>query len=347
MQTADLDTPALVVDLDVLERNIAGMAAVCAEIGIAQRVHTKTHKTPEIARMQVAAGSQGITCQKLGEAEAMVDAGLEDILVPYNIVGARKLERLVDLSRRARITVACDSADTVVGVARAAAAAGLTIPMLVEMDTGARRCGVQTPGAVTLMAEQIDAANGVDFAGVMTYPSSPSARPFIDEVVDSLASDGLQARIISGGGTGAERASSEIGCTETRSGSYVYEGLSRIGRSGDLDARRCALRLIVTVVSAPTNDRAIIDAGQKSFTSYPPSPYGHIIEQSDAKIQSMSVEHGHVDTSECTHHFRVGERLSVIPLHQGMTSNLHDELVAVRGESVEDTWRIAGRGRVK
>ncbi len=347
MQIAELDTPALVVDLDVLERNIAGMATLCDELGIPQRVHTKTHKTPEIARMQVAAGSQGITCQKLGEAEAMVDAGLDDILVPYNIVGPRKLERLVALSRRARLTVAADSADTVVGLAGAAKAAGLAIPTLVEMDTGSRRCGVQTPAAVTMLAEQIDATVGVHFAGVMTYPSRTSAGAFIDETIESLAAEGLQARIISGGGTGSERASKEIGCTETRSGSYAYEGMKRVGRSEDLTADRCALRLIVTVVSVPTSDRVIIDAGQKSFTSYPPTPYGRIIEQPDAKIRGMSVEHGHVDTSECDHHFTVGERLSVIPLHQGMTSNLHDELVAIRGEDVEDTWRIAGRGRVK
>ncbi len=347
MRTSELDTPALVVDLDVLERNIAGMAAHCDDLGIAQRVHTKTHKTPEIAKMQVAAGSRGITCQKLGEAEAMADGGLDDILIPYNIVGKPKLARLVDLCRRARITVAVDSTDTVVGISHAADAAGIEIPLLVEMDTGSRRCGVQSPAAVTMMAQHIESSPGVAFAGVMTYPSRTSAHGFIDETVESLGSSGMDAHIISGGGTGSERASREIGCTETRSGSYAYEGMTRVGRSEDLTAERCALRMIVTIVSVPTPDRIIIDAGQKSFTSYPPTPYGHIIEQPAAKITGMSVEHGHVDTSECARHFYVGEHLSVIPLHQGMTSNLHDELVAVRGDEVEETWRIAGRGRVK
>ncbi len=347
MRTSELDTPSLAVDLDVLERNIAGMAALCKDIGIAQRVHTKTHKTPEIAHMQVAAGSRGITCQKLGEAEAMVDGGLDDILIPYNIVGKPKLERLVNLSRRARITVAVDSADTAHGIAHAADVAGIEIPLLVEMDTGSRRCGVQSPAAVTMLAQHIESATGVTFAGVMTYPSRASARAVIDETVDSLGASGMEADIISGGGTGSERVSREMGCTETRSGSYAYEGMTRLGRSEDLNAERCALRMIVTIVSVPTTDRIIVDAGQKSFTSYPPSPYGHIIEQPDAKISAMSVEHGHVDTSECDRHFYVGERLSVIPLHQGMTSNLHDELVAIRGDEVEDVWRIAGRGRVK
>jgi D-serine deaminase-like pyridoxal phosphate-dependent protein len=347
MKVSELDTPALVVDLDVLERNIAGMAKLCDDIGIDQRVHTKTHKTPEIAKLQVAAGSRGITCQKLGEAEAMVDGGLDDILIPYNIVGKPKLERLVRLARKARITVSADSAHTVNGIAEAASSAGITIPVLVEMDTGAGRCGVQTPAGVTLLAESIDSLAGVEFAGVMTYPSRRSARAFLDEAVESLATVGMQARVISGGGTGFESASQWLGCTETRSGSYIYEGMTRVGRSEDLTPDRCALRLIVTVVSVPTVDRVIIDAGQKSFASYPPSPYGHVIERPDAKIRSMSVEHGHIDASECDQPMHVGDRLSVIPLHQGMTSNLHDELVAVRSGVVEDVWRIAGRGRAK
>ena len=142
-------------------------------------------------------------------------------------------------------------------------------------------------------------------------------------------------------------ASKELGCTETRSGSYVYEGMTRIGNSEMLSPDRCVLRVLVTVVSTPTSDRIIIDGGQKTFTSYPPTPYGHIIEFPEAKIYGMSVEHGHIDVSECAHQFRVGERLSVIPLHQGMTSNLHDELIGVRGHTVETVWQIAGRGKIK
>ena len=153
--------------------------------------------------------------------------------------------------------------------------------------------------------------------------------------------------IISGGGTGSEAASKELGCTETRSGSYVYEGMIRIGNSEMLAPERCVLRVITTVVSTPTPERIIIDGGMKTFASYPPTPYGHIIEHPDAKIYGMSVEHGHVDVSECSHRFKVGEQLSVIPLHQGMTSNLHDELVGIRGDTVETHLvQIAGRGKV-
>ena len=341
-----LDTPTLVADLDVLEQNIDGMATHCRQLGIPLRVHTKTHKVPEIAKLQIAAGSRGITCQKLGEAEVMVDAGIDDILIPYNIVGKPKLKRLTALVQRARITVALDSEETATGISQQAMADGCVVPVIVELDTGSGRCGVQSPQAAQHLAQQTMKMQGIDFQGIMTYPSNARAKPFIEETLDLLSSDGIPVNIISGGGTGSEAASKEIGCTETRSGSYVYEGITRIGNSEMLTPERCVLRVIVTVVSTPTPDRIIIDGGQKTFASYPPTPYGHIVEYPDAKIYGMSVEHGHVNVSECSHPFKVGEQLSVIPLHQGMTSNLHDTLLGVRGDKVEVTWEIAGRGKV-
>jgi D-serine deaminase-like pyridoxal phosphate-dependent protein len=347
MHISELDTPILTVDLDVLERTIDNMAAHCRETGIDLRVHTKTHKVPEIAKMQVAAGSKGITCQKLGEAEAMVDAGLDDILIPYNIVGKPKLQRLTQLVKRAKMTVALDSAETAAGISEQANAEGVTVRVLIEMDIGSRRCGVQSPQAALELAQKVTQLPGLDFQGVMTYPSNTRAKPFIDETVELINGAGMRVNIISGGGTGAERTSKEIGCTETRSGSYVYEGMTRISGSDALNPQRCALRMIVTVVSTPTADRVIVDGGQKTFTSYAPTPYGHIVGHSDIKIYGMSVEHGHIDVSESSHNFRVGEHLSVIPLHGGMTSNLHDELVAVRNEQVEAVWKIAGRGKVR
>ena len=346
MNIAALDTPALAADLDVLERNIDGMAMHCHQLDIPLRVHTKTHKVPEIAKLQIAAGSQGITCQKLGEAEVMVDAGIDNILIPYNIVGTPKLKRLTALTKRARITVALDSEETATGISQQAIADSCVVPVIVELDTGSGRCGVQSPQKAQHLARQIVKMPGIDFQGVMTYPSNVRAKPFLTETLDLLTHDGIPVNIISGGGTGSEAASKELGCTETRSGSYVYEGLTRIGNSETLAPERCVLRVIVTVVSTPTPERIIVDGGMKTFTSYPPTPYGHIIEHPDAKIYGMSVEHGHVDVSECSHRFKVGEQLSVIPLHQGMTSNLHNELVGIRGNTVETIWQIAGRGKV-
>lgn len=346
MNIAALDTPVLVADLDVLEQNINGMAEHCDQLKIPLRVHTKTHKVPEIAKLQVAAGSQGITCQKLGEAEVMVDAGLDDILIPYNIVGTPKLKRLTALVKRARVIVALDSAETAAGISEQARTDGCVVPVLLELDTGGNRCGVTSPEKAQRLARHLGHIPGIDFQGVMTYPSDIRAEPFLTETLDRLTHDGISVKIISGGGTGAEATSKALGCTETRSGSYVYEGLTRIGNSEMLAPERCVLRVLVTVVSVPTADRIIVDGGQKTFTSYPPTPYGHIIGHPDAKIYGMSVEHGHVDVSECDHRFKVGERLSVIPLHQGMTSNLHDELVGIRDNKVEAIWKIAGRGKV-
>lgn len=346
MNITALDTPALAADLNVLERNINGMATHCDQLGIPLRVHTKTHKVPEIAQLQIAAGSQGITCQKLGEAEVMVDAGIDNILIPYNIVGKPKLKRLTALVQRAKVIVALDSEETATGISQQSITDGCVVPVIVELDTGSGRCGVQSPQKAQHLAQQIVKMPGIDFQGVMTYPSNVRAKPFIEETLDLLSNDGIPVNIISGGGTGSEAASKELGCTETRSGSYVYEGLTRIGNSEMLAPDRCVLRVIVTVVSTPTPERIIIDGGMKTFASYPPTPYGHIIEHPDAKIYGMSVEHGHVDVSECSHRFKVGEQLSVIPLHQGMTSNLHNELVGIRGDAIETTWCIAGRGKV-
>jgi len=353
MHVYDLDTPALVIDLDVLERNIANMAAHCQDLGIALRVHTKTHKIPEIARMQLAAGSQGIVCQKVGEAEVMARAGIRDILIPYNILGPQKLRRLTALARMARneghsaITVAADSEETVRGLSAQAAADGATIRVLVEVDTGGGRCGVQTPEAARDLGRLVADLPGLELVGMMTFPSNPRAQPFFDCARDLWARDGLPCEVLSGGGTGLEAVSKELGFTEHRSGSYAYEGMTRIKTSADLTPERCALRVIVTVVSAPTPDRIIIDGGQKTFESYPPKPYGLVVEHPAARIQAMSVEHGHVDVSACDHRFRVGEKLSVIPLHQGKVTNMHDEVAAARNGEVVCVWDVAGRGKVR
>jgi len=348
MLVSDLDSPAVTADLYILERNIRDMAAHCRELDIPLRVHTKTHKTPEIAHMQLAAGAIGICCQKLGEAEVMVAAGIKDLLVPYNIVGPIKVERLLRLVRRARVTTAVDSEATVEGISAQAREQGLEAPVIIELDTGSQRCGVQSPEAALRLARRIVQMPGLSFQGVMTYPSRVEATPFIKRAVDLLKAEGIAVNVISGGGTGLEAASKTMGCTETRSGSYAFEGLTRINHTTNPpNPRTCVLRVITTVVSTPTPSRVIIDGGMKTFASYPPTPYGYIMEQPEAKIYAMSVEHGHMDVSKCSHKFQVGERLSVIPLHQEMCLNLHDQYYGVRNGRVEVIWPVAGRGKVQ
>ncbi|MCC6170250.1 MAG: alanine racemase [Caldilineaceae bacterium] len=343
----DLDTPAVVCDLDKVERNIREMAAHCREIGIPLRSHTKSHKLPEIAHMQIESGAVGICCQKVGEAEMMVAGGIEDILIPYNVVGATKVDRLLRLARRATISVAVDSVDTAQGIAEGAKRHGGTVRTLIELDTGGKRCGVQSPQAAQQLARQIVELPGIDFQGVMTYPSRPGIKPFLDETRALIEADGIAVNVVSAGGTGAEQLSKELGCTETRAGSYVWEGLTRIESRDDLSDERCPLRIITTVVSTPAPGRIIVDGGMKTFCSYPPTPYGFCVEHPEIFIYGMSVEHGHVDVSRSSHTFKVGERLSWVPLHQEMALNLHDELVGYRGEQVEVVWPVWGRGKVK
>lgn len=343
----DLDTPAVVIDLDKMQRNIQDMHARCREVGIPLRSHTKSNKIPEIAHMQLRAGSIGICSQKVGEAEAMVAGGVTDILIPFNIIGAAKVERLLRLARRANITVAVDSVDTAQGISAGARQSGGTVHVWIEMDTGGKRCGVQSPQAAQELARQIVELPGIDLQGVMTYPSRPEAKPFLEETVDLFTKDGLPIQTVSLGGTGVEQLSKDLGATEHRAGSYLWEGLDRVRSSADLSDERCPLRVITTVVSTPAPGRIIIDGGMKTFASYPPTPYGHCVEHPDIKIYGMSVEHGHIDTSASTHQFKVGERLTWIPLHQEMCLNLHDEVVGYRGEQIEVVWPVAGRGKVK
>ena len=348
MRVEDLDTPALTVDLDILESNIRIVAEACRKEGIPLRVHTKTHKIPEIAHMQLAAGAVGIVSQKVGEAEAMVAGGVKDILIPYNIVGKQKVERLSRLCKQASMTVAVDSEITARGISEQLAADGSETSVLVELDTGGKRCGVQSPEAARDLARVVADLPGLNLQGVMTHPANKRAKPFLDSVRHLFQEAGLPLHTMSSGGTGSQAVAKAIGCTEVRIGSYLFEGPTRINRtSNPPNPKTCVERMVVTVVSTPTPDRVIIDGGKKTFTNDKDTPYGCIVEHPKAEIYSMSVEHGHVDVSSCDHTFTVGERISVIPQHQGMTTNLHDEVYAVRDGFVEAVWQVAGRGRVK
>lgn len=347
MTLDDLDTPSVIIDLDLMDKNIRDMADHCRNLGIALRVHTKSHKIPEIAHRQIAAGAIGVACQKLGDAEVMVAGGIRDILIPYNIVGKKKTERLLRLAKRAVMTVAVDSEATAKGISAQAVEDSGEVNVLIELDTGSKRCGVQSPEAARDLAKVIASLPGLRFQGVMTYPSRLEAKEFIQRTADLIRAAGIPVNVVSGGGTGHEHMAKDLGLTETRSGSYVWEGLTRIGHSDHLHETRCPLRVLMTVVSVPTPDRMILDGGMKTFASYPPKPYGRIIEHPDARINAMSVEHGHVDTSACSHKFEVGERVSVIPLHQEMCLNLHDLCYGYRKGKIEVIWKVAGRGKVQ
>ncbi|MBM3277823.1 MAG: alanine racemase [Candidatus Handelsmanbacteria bacterium] len=347
MHFTELDTPALVVDLDVLEKNIRDLQADCNHIGIPLRSHTKTHRTPQIAQMQIAEGAIGIACQKLGDAEVMAAAGIRDILIPYNLVGKAKLERLTRLIRGSStvLTVAADSAATVEGLSARADKDACRIRVIVEMDCGGHRCGTQSPQATLELAQRIDQLPGLDFTGVMTYAGGEKVAPFLAEVRDLTQKAGLPLHMVSNGGTGSQAFCKSLGCTETRIGSYVFEGMTRVGRREDLHPDRCPVRVVVTVVSTAVRGQIIVDGGIKAFTSYPPTPYGYCLEHPEIWIREVSIEHGHVDITQSTHKFEVGEILSFIPLHGEMTTNLYEYTHPMRQGQIVDKWRVLGRGQ--
>lgn len=349
MRIDELDTPAAIVDLDVLEANISALQRYMDEHQITNRPHVKTHKIPEIARMQVEAGAVGITCQKLGEAEVMADAGIRDIFIPYNLVGKTKLARLVSLMKRATISVTADSEAVAHGYSHAMPRTGLELPVLVECDTGMGRCGAQTPQAAATLAGCIASLPGLRFGGLMTYPSSENANEFMAETKALLVASGLTAKRVSGGGTKymyTAHTFSEI--NEHRAGEYVY-GHRQALLSGLMSEGDCSFRVLTTVVSRPTTDRGILDGGSKTFSSdtCPYPGYGYIVEYPRAEIYKLSEEHGNIDFSKCDHKPEVGERLTVIPNHCCPVSNLFDQVVGHRNGEVEVTWPVAARGMIQ
>ena len=349
MRAEELDTPVAVVDLERLEANIARFQAYLASHGIANRPHIKTHKIPQIAHMQLAAGAVGITCQKIGEAEVMADAGVEDIFIPYNLLGAAKLGRLAALARRARLSVTADSAVVARGLSAAMAGAGLELPVLVECDTGLGRCGVQTPAEAAELALLIARSPGLRFGGLMTYPTSEATGPFMGEATRLIAARGLAVERVSGGGTPAMwRAHLHPEVTEHRAGMYIYGDRYTL-RAGALTLDQVAFAVLATVVSRPTAERGVIDAGSKALSSDLLGLEGHgmLLEYPEARVVGLSEEHGTLDLSACARRPAVGERVTVIPNHCCVVSNLFDEIVGVRGGRVEVVWPVAARGALR
>ena len=349
MHIDQVDTPAVLVDLDRVEANIARLQHYLDVHSIANRPHIKTHKIPALARAQLDAGAVGISCQKVSEAEVMVDAGIDDVFIPYNIVGQTKLDRLMRLAARAKVSVTADSAATVRGYATAAAAAGTVLPVLVEFDSGSQRCGVQTPEEAASLARLIAASSGLQFGGLMTFPHTAQSDDFVRATRALLQPDGLSIACVSYGGTPAMWTAHErTEVTEYRAGTYIY-GDRSIVKSGAMTLDQIALSVVCTVVSRPTATRGILDGGSKTFSSDLLGMEGHglILEYPEARFYGMSEEHGHCDFSDSMRKPEVGERITVIPNHCCPVSNLFDTVVGVRRGQVESLLTVAARGRVQ
>jgi D-serine deaminase-like pyridoxal phosphate-dependent protein len=355
MKISELDTPALVVDLDIFERNLKRVADYSAAHGLRLRPHTKTHKSPEVARQQLALGAAGLTVAKIGEAEVLAPALPPiDLLVAFPIFGAPKVERLKRIVARTPVTVAIDS------LAAAEQLRGSGVAVLVELDVGLGRVGV-TPAEALDLAEAITRIPGVAFRGITFYPGhikreDPEAiaelSRTISTTVANLRRAGLDPEIVSGGSTPALFHSHEVeGLNEIRPGTYVYNDLNTIA-SGACTLEDCAASVLVTIVSTPRAGTMIADGGSKTFSSdrlngATDVTFGRIIEAPECRFHKMNEEHGFIDISKAERKFEPGEKLRIIPNHICVVMNLHERVYGIRGGEVEREWKVEARGRLQ
>ncbi len=359
-----LDTPALIVDEPTMQRNIAGMASFAASANVTLRPHIKTHKTPQITLLQMAAGAVGITCAKLGEAEVMVEqAEVGDILIAYPVVGAAKISRLLTLMERARMIVALDNRAVGEAIGHALARQDRTIDVYVEVNTGGDRAGALVGDEAVALALDLARISGLRVVGIMTHEGhANSAEPdalrqtaltaghAMVETADRLRAHGLDIQTVSVGSTPASLYTPTVaGVTEMRLGTYVFNDNSEF-RHGRVSPADCALRILATVVSRPTADRALIDSGSKTLAMDPSRSHpghGYIVGHSEAVITKLSEEHGFVHVPAGTQGLDIGDRVEVIPNHVCPTVNLQDELFIVRDGDLIDRWPVAARGKVR
>jgi D-serine deaminase-like pyridoxal phosphate-dependent protein len=361
MTLDEVDTPALVIDLEAFERNLRRLPERIAGSTVRLRPHAKTHKCPVIALRQMALGAVGVCVQKVGEAEAMVHGGVADVLVTNEIVGRQKLRRLMALGRLARIGVCVDDPGQVGALEAAAGEAGIALPVYVEVNMGGNRCGVE-PGAPALdLARRVAASPHLGFAGLQAYHGSAQhirrweeRRAAIGMAADKAGSTrdllehhGIACPVVTGAGTGSFEFEAGSGVyTELQCGSYIFMDAD-YGRNLDRDGAPTrdfepSLFVWATVMSRPAEERAIVDAGLKAlaFDSGPPLVW----DEPAATYERASDEHGRLAVLAATNRLRIGDKIRLVPGHCDPTVNLYDWYVGVRGGRVEAIWPITARG---
>jgi 3-hydroxy-D-aspartate aldolase len=364
MTRDEIPTPALLLDLDRFERNIARMATHVRTAGKALRPHAKTHRCPEIARRQVAAGALGVACAKLGEAEVMARAGIRGLLVTTEVVAPSAIRRLMRLAAEAPDTmVVVDHVENVEALARAAAEDRVTLDVLIDIDVGGRRTGAQPGDAAVALGRLVASKSTLRLRGLQGYAghcahvigwdarrsASHEAMAPLMETRRRFEEAGLPVEIVAGGSTGTHDIDVELpGLTELQSGSYCVMDVDyrRIGgrRGAAMTEFEMALTVVATVVSVPTADRAMVDAGLKAFSTdkpFPPEP----VERPGVEYGFAGDEHGRLTVVDRQRPVRLGERIEFFPPHCDPTFNLYDRVWCVRGGKVEAVWEIAARGR--
>ena len=357
---AQIETPIPVVDLDRMDANIARTAAYARQHGLALRPHVKTHKSPYVAALQVAAGAVGVTCATPREVEVMRTA-TDDILFAYPPVGAARARRIATLAQDARVRVMLDSAEAADELSAASDSLRCEIGVLVELDVGMGRVGVAAPGDAVRLARHVTAAGGLRYDGVGFYPGHirhPTSEQGdaigdvarrLGEFLSGLERAGLPPTVVSGGSTPTLWRTHEIpGITEMRPGTSVYNDrtTAAIGVSSLDD---CALTVLATVVSVSVKGKAVIDAGVKALGREPlrgpGDGYGMLLGDPDAIVTALSEEHGTIDLARTSWRPHVGDRVRVIPNHACVVTHLFDTMAGVRGADIERMWPVAARGR--
>ncbi len=360
MKVGALDTPAALVDVSRVRANLERVASYCREHGLAWRPHVKTHKTPELAAAQMAAGASGLSVATAREAEVM--AGITtDLLFAYPPVGRAKLQRLLDLPESVQLTVGLDSLEVLDALGASAAERGREVGVLVEIDVGLHRVGVQTPDEAVALAHRAGRLDGIAYKGIMLYPGHirslveeqgpalESVSRQLERVLDALGSADLTPEVVSGGSTPTLFRSHELrGLTELRAGTCIFNdrSLAAIGASRWED---CAYTVLATVVSTAHPGGAVVDAGSKALAREelrgPGAGYGVLLDRPEVTVRTLSEEHGVLDLNASDWRPRVGDRVRVIPNHVCVSVNLQERLYGVSGDQVTDVWEVVARGR--
>ena len=363
MRISDLETPAILIDVDIMEANLTRVAGYAREHGLRLRPHTKTHKIPALGARQIALGAVGLTVAKVGEAEVMQESGTPDLLVAYPVIGRSKLDRLMHVARKTQVTVALDSLTAAAQLSDAARAARLTIGVLAEVDAGMGRVGV-APADLPALARAIGNLPHLEFLGFAFYPghikqvdeAGRAAIAQLSELVSSLVKEcrsaGVEARIVSGGSTPALYESHHVaGLTEIRPGTYIFNDRNT-AEAGACDFADCAATILTTVVSTRPG-HMIVDGGSKTFSSDRNSgagdpTFGLLREAPSALFYKMNEEHGYIDLRRAERQdFAIGDRVRILPNHICVAMNLHEQVYGVRGDEVVETWKVAARGKLQ
>lgn len=358
----DLDTPCLVVDLATLERNIEAMAKIVRGTKARLRPHSKSHKTPYIAHRQIAAGACGVCCAKLGEAEVMIEGGIPDVLITSPVVGPGKIVRLAALSRQAKVSVVADSPVMFQAMNDALGSVGGQVGIFIEVDIGQGRCGVRNSDQAVALAKDIGRYQNLKLEGIQGYQGllqqlksydermgfAKKALAILQSTADAVSKTGIEIKTLTGGGSGSSQIDIDLGgYTELQAGSYVFMDTKYLGvewnSRGEKIPFESSLYVLSSVVSKPTQDLAVIDAGWKSLSSDSGPPA--IIEPIAEEFLFGGDEHGKIRLNADGRSIRPGDKVKVRPSHCDTTVNLYDELIGVRNGAVESVWRMTGRGR--